>query len=207
MLISISLFLLVPGAHDLRRPLLYGSFLFIPFLFLQLHQFKPIVKRAALAGLAFLLVLLSLPSFLDNAFHIPSWTFYDTEYASGEWIQSIYETERGLNVFTTVPVFWTIRLYVPEATYHIERNILEYENWGVETGWQILHELPERYYHFSHDGNDSVYILSPKTAIYQGPIYGISPDDPRWEEITNRLSAGSNKIYNNGPIQIYSGGR
>ena len=207
-----ALFVFVKGASDLRRPLLYGSFLLIPFLFLSLQKFKPVLKRVSLAGLAFVLVFLSLPSFLGNNLHMPSWTFYDTEYASGEWMQYYAGRDRELHVFSTVPVYWTIKFYIPDTyrdpslpqvAYHTEINIMDFENWGADTAWQILFELPERYYSSSQKGNYSVFVNSPKTALYQSPIYNIAPDDIRWIAIVNRLAEGSNNIYNNGPIRIF----
>lgn len=205
-LASVPLVLLVQGTNDLRRPLMYGAFLGVPFLFLWLQKFRPVMRRAALAGLAFVLISLSLPSFLGNAFNAPRWMYYDSEYASGEWLQSMYGTGKGLNITGDVPAYWSTEFHVPEATYNVELSILEYEGWGAEIGWVIFDELLDRYNRIPRTSSPSLFVHTPKMVLYTGHIYGIPADDPRWGEITAHLSEGSHQVYDNGPIQVYSPG-
>jgi hypothetical protein len=192
------------GAAELRRSLTYGAFLGIPFGFLLLRQYKPLVTRVAMLGMASLLVLLSLPSFLGNALGIATWTFYDSEYATGAWVQSIYGTGKGLNIFVTHYVSVPVQFYLTDATATSDRQTHAYVSFDEEGVWQSMDEFLDKFDRFSQSGGVGLFIYSPKMALYTATIFGISPGHPRRRDMTDRLSRQNHRIYDNGRLIAYS---
>lgn len=191
------------GFGELLRGLTYAPFFTAPFLLLFLHQLKARVRKAALLGLAAVLFALSLPTFLAADLRISILTPYQTEYSVGEWLQSIYGTGRGLNVFLTHPIFGTTLFYLLDATYLTDREA-ESSGYTRESRWQAMDELLVQFERSSQGGKSGLFIHSPRMAVVTWMNFGIPVDHPRWGEMTDWLSRRSNGVYHNGPIRIYA---
>lgn len=192
------------GFGELQRGLTYAAFFTVPFLFLFLHQLKPRVTKIALVSLSAVLVALSLTSFLSGNRTINQMVPYRSELATAEWLESRYGTGQGLNVFLTHPILPFITYYLYDASY-VSDIEAESAGYTAESRWQAIDELLDSYDRLAESGVPGFYIHSPKMALISSMTFGIPLDDPGWGEITSHLSTGSNEIYNNGHIQVFSG--
>jgi hypothetical protein len=205
-LVSVAIVILTEGGvANARRSLTYGGFLSVPFLLMLMQRGSLVVRAFLLRGLVLVVVALSLPSFLGIGFNIPRWAYYNVEYSPGAWINSLYGTGKGLDIFADVPVFWAVSLSVTDARFHIERSFLEFEHPEEQAVvWKAFDELLDRYHHSRPDASDALFVYSPKMALYSGSIYGISPNHPGWRAILLRLRESNNQIFDVGPIQVFS---
>jgi hypothetical protein len=193
------------GVANARRSLTYGGFLSVPFLLWQMQKGTPLMGALLLRGLVLVTTALSLPSFLGQGLNIPRLAYYDVEYAPGAWINSLYGTGKGLDIFADVPVFWAVSLYATEATFHIERSFLEFEHPEEQAVvWKSFDELLDRYEHSHQESGATLFVYSLKMVLYSGSIYGISPTHPGWGAIVSRLQENNNQIFDAGPIQVFS---
>jgi hypothetical protein len=195
------------GFAELLRALTYIPFFTVPLLLLFLHRFRPSVTKAALVGLAFLLVVLALPSFLANNSRINSDTSHPIEFAPGKWLQSLYSTGEEFSIFTTASAFRPIQFYLFDASYTGERQTHEAKSWTEASLWQAMDELLQGFERSSQSGQFAFFIQSPKEALRRSMSFNVPYDHPHWAAISAELSERYINIYNNGPIQIYSSRR
>jgi hypothetical protein len=192
------------GFGELQRGLTYTAFFTVPFLFLFLYRLKPRVTKVALVSLSVMLVALSLTSFLSGNRVINQMVPYRSELATGEWLESRYNTGQGLNIFLTHPILPYITYYLYDAN-NVSDIEAESAGYTAESRWQAIDDLLDSYDRLADSGS-GFYIHSPKIALISSMTFGIPVDDPRWDEITQSLAEGNNQVYDNGQIQIYSSG-
>ncbi len=193
------------GVANARRSLTYGGFLSVPFLLWHMQKSSRFVGALLLRGLVLVTTVLSLPSFLGQGLNIPRLAYYDVEYTPGAWLNSLYGTGKGLDIFADVPVFWAVSLHATEATFHVERSFLVFEHPEEQAVvWKSFDDLLDRYQHSRQDISAPLFVYSLKMALYSGSIYGISPTHPRWGAILSRLQENNNQIFDAGPIRVFS---
>ena len=205
-LLSLAVLVLITGAFgNIRRTITYGGFVSISVLFLFLQQFMPLAKKVALSGIAMVLVFFSLPSFLGQALNTPSWRYYNSEFASGQWLQSLYGDGDGVNIFVDVATSWVLLFYLSHVQYNWPESILDFPDWNsLEVRRKMLPRLIDRYERFSRDEGPAFFADSFKSVLYSGPIWGLPPNDPLWEEMRDRLVQRNAKVYDNGPVAMYA---
>lgn len=191
------------GSVELLQFFQSGVFFTTPFLLLFLHRFKPQVTKAALLGLAVVLVALSLPSFLATNLRINSLSSHRIDLATGEWLQSLYGTGRGIHVFGMSGDMKHVQFYLFEANVTDEPAFLASSVWTQEVLWQSMDEFMTNVDRYAKNGSPIVVIHSPRFAFQMSETLGIPLDHPRWAEMAEQLSERNNEIYSNGPIRLY----
>ena len=145
--------------------------------------------------LVILPIVLSFPTFLAHNGDVMVETFYSYEMSIGKFFQRSYGSGEELNVYN---VIGTEFYYVPKS-------------YGSGYFWAPVSE--EVYMRFKEEHLDDflkhtddyiVFIQGKRSEITAETAYGISPDDPRWQDMAQKLEQGyTRKIYDNGYVQIW----
>jgi hypothetical protein len=207
-LLTVTIFLLYPGGlSDLRRPLAFGMLLPLPFLLLFLQRRTSSIRRMAVIGLTIVLLVVSFPAFLSNHLKVATEVFHGYEFAGGRWLRTLYGGGKGLDIFASLNESTSIQFYLTDAQIVTERSISEYSSPDEKGLWQATGELLERYESSSRSGNPGFFVQTPKLALYSAHLFGIPEDHPKWREMIDRLSEGNRRVYDNGALQVFAGGR
>ncbi|MDO8717305.1 MAG: hypothetical protein Q7J73_10960 [Dehalococcoidales bacterium] len=191
------------GLGELKRITTYIPLFTAPLLLLFLRRFKQSVANVGLVTLAIVLGLFSFPSFLTNNSQINSNSYHPIEFSAGEWLQSLYGTGAGLNIFATAATYQPIQYYLFNASFQAERQTHEFKGGWVAAGlWDSMNDLVNRF-------NDTlfpntIFIYSPKDTLERSMSFNIPYDDPHWAAMSAQLSNTHSTIYNNGLILVYS---
>ncbi|MFC1943360.1 hypothetical protein ACFLWO_02120 [Chloroflexota bacterium] len=154
-------------------------------------------RKYAFMLLVALVCVLSLPTFLAHNGEVCTRAIYPYEYASGEFIESVYGGKlEQVEIFTEAYAAYPIGYYMREAHFHPTLLPWEITN-GAESWPGIL---------VGDFGNSSypnaIFVLSERLAQWWSGPPLIDKTGPRWVNFVNRLSE-NNKIYDSGHIEIY----
>ncbi|HLC30032.1 MAG TPA: hypothetical protein VJM51_04555 [Dehalococcoidia bacterium] len=191
------------GFGELLRGLTYVPFFTAPFLLLFLRQRNPLVTKAIVAGLAAMLFALSLPTFLAGNRYVNLLAHHQTEFAAGGWLQSLYGTGQGLNVFLTHPIFQAIQISLLDAVLTSD-EAADTAGYTKQAAWQAVDTLLEGFDQLSQYSHPALFIDSAKIAVASSITFDIPADHPRWQEMRDHLAKRNAKIYDNGAIVVYS---
>jgi hypothetical protein len=186
--------ILSPGGERATQYLQYAAFFTVPAL---LHFFlKPgRIRQYGFTLLVILPLVLSFPTFLAHNGDVMVETFYPYEMASGKFLQRSYGNGEGLHVQNVIGAEF---YYVPKSE-------------GGGYFWSPISE--EDYMRFKEEylddflkrtGDNTVWLQTKRDKETGAANYGISPDDPRWQDMQQKLEQGyAHKIYDNGYVQIW----
>ena len=194
---------LVSGSGDqIARYIEYGAFFAVPIVLVFIS--RAVSRRFSLALVVIPFFLLSLPTFL--AFHgqIALSSYYPEEHRAAEFLRSRYE-DAGDDLVLFVGLR-DLHLYV----YYFPTNTLNATIFGSlkrsdrELLWQDANTLVSGFMFRPGPGPPpkNVFILSEAFSLTYEHLFGVSPEDPRWLEITARLET-ANTFYDNGMVQMY----
>jgi hypothetical protein len=127
------------------------------------------------------------------------------EFATGQWLKSIYGSGERLQVFGTVFAWWPVQYHLFDATYTAEPSTDQIGSWTAENHWWAMGELLRRFDDFVQKGNFALFVDGPKQAIHTALTFGIPVDDPHWGDMARHVSDKYGRIYTNGPFAIYAG--
>lgn len=186
------------GGEQYYRYLIYGSFVTVPVLIASLTASKP-RRNTILASLMILFYVLSFPTFIAFNAHTPTNSTYFYEFSPSRVLTSSFGVGQGLTVITSQLVKGGLIVnFLPYANVRIEPDYHYIES---EKGlWEQLGYLISEFDR-SNDGK-TVFIFTERIKLYYNYIFGISPQDPEWLSIRQRLLR-SNQVYDNRGAQIY----
>jgi len=192
--------LATPGGERFVHYLHYAAFFTVPLLMWFLLNLGRRIRQYALPALVVLSLVLSLPTFLVFNNKIGTDTYYSYENAAGEFLTRGFGTGQGLTLANPFPL---VRYYVPDVKYsHQMDELTIYGRLPEEEDfWRAIDDMIGA--SLLHD-QYGVTALNYRTRKIAERRLGISPSDPRWQALEDRLS-GNLKIYDNGYIQIYRG--
>jgi hypothetical protein len=148
------------------------------------------------AGLGLALLILSFPTFLAHNHRVSTDAYYPHDYASANFVFSVYGNGSDMKVFhygdVLVPLIYS---GVREAEYH---GVWEDRN--EANVWKKASELMEI---FLTSKQREIFINSQRGKGSYQHILGVKPNDPRWSTLDQSLQR-SHEVYDNGYVQIYS---
>jgi hypothetical protein len=185
------------GGSQYFRFLMYGGVFTVPILFSRIKLAKPRVRAFALVVLVCSLFLLSFPTFLAYNPNVSLYSYYSDELAAGVFLERMYGGGKTLEVYQEGGGW---------ATYHLRyaRWKREWEAWQLgtqEAAWANLDGLAADFSR-QHASTTHLWIFSPRLAGNFRYLYGIRPNDIRWELFKSEL-ARNERIYDSGIVQIF----
>jgi hypothetical protein len=209
---------LSPGGFEIQRLFYYAPFFFVPIVLRFINDtpaesasnetalerqhasIYPLglhIKKYASNILLILFFILSLPTFFAHNSRISTDAYYSYDYSAGEFLESIYGSGEGLNIYYFGDIF-------PQIVYSGLRNINLYRlsDWAMENhtvSWQKPNNLITS---FENAPGGSLFVFSLRGKGYYEHLLAIKPSDPQWSALELRLQNGS-KIYDNRYVNVY----
>jgi hypothetical protein len=193
------------GFGELLRLVQSGVFFTCTFLLLFVRGLRRPMAKTGLGGLAFAMLVLSFPSFLASNLSINSFSTHRSLLTGGQWLESLYGTGQGINVFGTLADIPSVQFYLYDAKIIDGPHFLADQPWTEEGLWRGIDGLITQAERAVEGGNSILYVHSFTFASQMSATLGVPTDHPRWGQITKRLSEGSHLVYDNGPIQVFNG--
>lgn len=184
-----------PGGERFTQYLQYAAFFTVPpllYFFLKPGR----IRRIGLTLLVVATVVLSFPSFLAHNGDVMTETSYSYEMSAGEFLNHTYRDGSSLYVVNT---FTAVFYYIPKAT-HVGGAF-----WAPVAG-DIFMQSKDVYVDdfLRRPGDFTVFLQHNRPKVSGEGSYGISSDDPRWQQMDQKLENGyAQRIYSNGYVQIW----
>ena len=187
------------------RTLLYIAFFTVPMILwyiFRLGRFRAYVFSLLVA----VLLVFSLPSFFLSNKAIAAMTYYPSEIASGDFLESTFGRGSAMHVYGVGAGAYYLVYYLPDARMNYayvpdfrsreEGDIWQGVNGYVSTFGKAQPVDPAR-------PRPSILMFSPKWDAPFRDYLGIDvKDSPRWHELASRL-AEHDLIYSNSFVHIY----
>jgi hypothetical protein len=158
-------------------------------------------KKAFIAIIIIILLVSSLPTFLNSNSRISYLPTYADEVSAGRFLATLYGTGKNLNFYSTTwsDSFSSIYTYYAgrgeegDSAYH---NVTAY--------WQRINTLVN-IFETKHGFSDStnLFVVSLKFNMNAQHLLGITPRDENWTRVVSLLSQ-NNIVYNNQNVVLYS---
>lgn len=184
------------GGYEYFRFLQFGCFFAIPLVLGLVWSLRRFRKQIIIGLLIIPLFVLSLPTFLAHNNTIEADAVYPEEIAACKILEAEYGKGDEVGVFTS-EMNWTLTLsYLPNADYFVNECLVYTPKDVFYRGVESLLENYDNYM------DEKVFVFTPRFYWYYYHIYGITVDNPKWDEFRDKL-AGLEKVYDNGFVQIY----
>jgi len=184
-----------PGGERLTQYIQYAAFFTVPpLVYFLLKPGK--IRQAGLIMLVGVCVLLSFPSFLAHNGDVMTETSYPYEISSMEFLSRSYGDGNGLYIAN---VLEAVFFYLPKAVQGGGYF------WAPVSG-DVFMQAQELYLadFLKRNGDYTVYLSDNRGRITGEGDYGISLDDPRWQQMDQELDNGyAQRIYDNSYVQIW----
>jgi len=191
--------LVSPGGERFIHFLHYAAFFTVPVLVRTSLNLGKRIKGYGFALLVILCLVVSFPTFLVFNNKICTDAFYPYSISAGEFLERSYGIGEGLIVVNPDRV----------VGYYVPRSSAEAGYWYVgqagneDEFWQKADETASGY---SRTGQRVVFMVHESLKVTGEATQGISPTDPRWQGIENRIEDGlidNSREYDSGYVQIY----
>jgi hypothetical protein len=192
------------GGYQFQRFLLYAPLVCIPILLLFMSR-SGTLGKIGLALLAVLVFALAVPSFLSSVNQVATDAIYPHEIAAGQFLESHSQNEGGsLTVYSYDPtsVAW-LDYYAPNARPQRVEERTAYEA-SIDEIWQALDGLAADFA-VENPGlsRQRIFAVGEKSTEGYQHLRGILSNDPHWEKL-NEVLSGTNRIYDDGHLQMYA---
>ena len=190
--------ILAPGGQRFTHFFMFAFFFTIPpllFLVIKPGRFRNI----GFALMVILCFILSFPSFLAHNGNIDTESVYSYEVDSSQFLNRAFGSGKDLTIVEQISV-GTEQLYLPDAV------AFGGQAWNPTSKEVILQSHTDLLSGFLYSIQGfRVYITSNRMKISAEYGWGISPDDPFWQQLQEKLEgAYTGCIYNNGFVQIWT---
>jgi hypothetical protein len=192
------------GGRQFQRFLLYAPIFCAPLLLMFLVR-SGTWQKIGIKVITLLIIILALPTFLCSVNSVCTDAIYPYECSVGEFAESHSQVEGESNIIVyslnAASMIWA-RYYTPdvlvnrvseEVYYTGDKNLFWDEVDVLVTKFQKGWTLP---------GKQKLLVISEKSPNMAQHLLNIPPDNPKWEELWQRISV-NNLVYNNGHIQLY----
>jgi hypothetical protein len=195
--------LLSLGGAEFYRFLLYGGFFTVPIALRFLLGLSRNKRRLAVRLAIFLFFVLSFPTFLAHNNLVGVSGYYSAELQAGTFLkQASGGRGEGLTIFNEPSECGILSFRVPDASFMTTPEAPELK--GKEDFWGAVDRQAKL---FEDSGRSDVFFyLSQRRVATADLFFGVQPQDPKWQELEDSL-AQTNKVYENGLVQLYGGGR
>ena len=194
--------LLSLGGAEFYRFLLYGGFFTIPIILRFLLGLSRNKRRLAVGLAIFLFFVLSFPTFLAHNNLVGLSGYYPAELQAGSFLkQASGGRGESLTIFNEPSESGILSFSVPDAIFMTTPEAPELK--GKEDFWGAVDRQAEL---FEATGQRAFFYLSQRRVATSELFFGVQPQDPEWRELEDSL-AETNKLYENGMVQLYGGGR
>ncbi len=194
------------GFGELLRGLTYVPFFTTPFLFIFFMRLGPRVTQVALPGIAVVFALFSFPTFLGDNRLININMQHQVEFAQAEWLQSLYGTGEGLNIFGGGSSAYVADLYYLTGANYTGIVETESSGYSAEMRRKGMDDLLTLYSQRSKEVfTHSFFVHSPSIAVESYMTLGLPLNDPLWLNMIERLSRENEQVYDNGALVVYAG--
>jgi len=202
-LLSTLITLVSPGGAEFYRFVLYGAFFTIPIVFRFLLSLNSDKKRMCITIAIALLFILSFPTFLVHNNTVSLSNVYDIELQSVNFLRQLSGNQGdGLTIYNDPDEIGLMLFGVPDATYVTTPQASNLN--GEEEYWQAVEKAIVDFEkpNLTNDSSTSLFYMSQRRISSTAHLLGISPQDPRWQQLDNRL-VENNQIYANNYVHIY----
>jgi hypothetical protein len=184
------------GGYQFFRFLQFGGFFVVPLVLGLLWAWRK-YRKAILASLVVVLLLLSFPTFLAHNSTIEADTVYPQELSAGEFLEAEYGTGEGLCVSTDRTTRSVLLYHLPDALFLTDPEWVYVPDGG---DWRQSIDKFEK--DFESVTMEKVFVFSARMPWLLHHVFGVSPTDYEWSRLREKLSKYE-KVYDNGFIEIY----
>jgi hypothetical protein len=189
------------GGIQFTRYLMYAPLFCVPIL-LRFFNNLGSWGRRSLAGLAGLMLVFALPTFLSSVNTIATDAVHAYDAAAGQFLEGNYN-EPGEDIAVYRPSTVTaasIFYYVPDTKMktisekaYFDEDLFRKKLVELTVSFQNPQALTD--YH-------KILVVDEKMTVHPQQLLGILKDDPVWDDLETSLAA-ANLFYHNGHVRMY----
>ncbi len=202
LMLSGTITLLSAGGAQSYRFLLYGAFFTVPIILRFLVGLPRNRRRLAVRLAISLFFVLSFPTFLAHNNLVGVSTYYPSELQASSFLAQNYGnngrdlTVYGFNLASMLDG-------IPDANFRLLPEAIQLKS--QEAFWTSADDFITAYESQGHRPGESVLFgFSKRAKALNEHLLGIRPEDPRWNQIADRLSYASDAIFDSGTVQLYT---